>query len=190
MMNKGDKMKSEKGITMLSITIYMLLLTVVVGAFAIVRTHFQENIGVVSQSELYESEFNKLNGFLVQDAKRNYNVGTVQNRDDSNTEKPHTGTSEQKPVAAIAFGNGNVYLYYGNSNKGTVFSEGYEYLDQGVFKYTNQGRVLKVAGGVTDFSVETTEHGIKKLLVVGMEVVNGKTFTNLETPMRYTLKYW
>lgn len=194
MMNKGGKMKSEKGVTILSLTIYLILLTVAIGFFSIVRTYFYDNIRLITADALYASEFNKLNGFIVQDVKRNYNVGVVSNRN-NNTENPHSGTSEQKPVAAFKFGNGNVYIYYGNTDKGTVFGtnsegESYNYLNQGVYKYTNQGRALKIAGGVTDFSVELTNHGIKKILKIGVEIADGRIFTNMANPMRYTLKYW
>lgn len=199
MMNKGGKMKSEKGVTILSLTIYLILLTVAIGFFSIVRTYFYDNIRLITADALYASEFNKVNGFIVQDVKRNYNVGVVSNRN-NNTENPHAGTSEQKPVAAFRFGNENVYLYYGNTDKGTVFgtdSQGksYNYLNQGLYKYTNKNytgerRALKIAGGVTDFSVELTNHGMKKILKIGVEIADGRIFTNMENPMRYTLKYW
>lgn len=183
-------MKSEKGITLLNITMYMILLTFVMGVFAIVRTQFHENISLISGNGIYASEFNKLNGFLVQDAKRNYNVGVVSNRVDDNAEKPHTGTSEQRPVVAFKFGNNNVYLYYGNTEKGTAYGENFGYLNRGVYKYTNQGRTLKIAGGVTDMSVKLSNRGSKKILEVGIEIADGEIFTNMKNPMRYTLKYW
>lgn len=183
-------MKSEKGITLLNITMYMILLTFVIGIFAIVRTQFYDNISLISSKGIYASEFNKLNGFFVQDAKRNYNVGVVSNRVDDDAENPHTGTSEQKPVVAFKFGNNNVYLYYGNTKKGTVYGENYGYLNQGVYKYTNQGRTLKIAGGVTDMSVNVRKYGTKKILEIGVEIANGEIFTNMKEPMRYTLKYW
>lgn len=194
-MNKGGKMKSEKGITLLSITIYIMLLTLAVALFATVRTNFYKNVRLITDKGIYASEFNKANGFFVQDAKRNYNVACIVNRDEANNEQPHTGTSEQKPVAAFKFGNNNIYLYYGNTEKGTVFGknsegESYEYLNQGLFKYTNQGRTLKIAGGVSDFSVNVRKYGPKKILEIGMEIGDGKIFTNMENPIRYTLKYW
>jgi len=182
-------MKSEKGVTILSLTIYLALLTFALVMLAIIRVNFHDNVSLISGNGIYASEFNKLNGFLVQDAKRNYNVGVVSNRNGTG-EQNHAGTSEQKPVAAFKFGNGNVYLYYGNTKRGTVYGENFGYLNQGVYKYTNQGRTLKIAGGVTDMSVELTKHGSKKILKVGVEIANGEIFSNMANPMRYTLKYW
>ena len=83
MMNKGGKMKSEKGVTILSLTFYLILLTVAIGFFSIVRTYFYSNIRLITEDALYASEFNKLNGFIVQDVKRNYNVGVVSNRNNN-----------------------------------------------------------------------------------------------------------
>lgn len=183
-------MKSERGITILNLTIYLMLITIVLAGMAVIRTHFHDNISLISKDGLYGSEFNKLNGFIVQDAKRNYNVGIETNRVDTDAANPHTGTSETKPVVAFKFGNGNVYLYYGNTEKGTVYSDKFGYLNQGVYKYTNQGNTLKIAGGVTDMSVKLETHGTKKRLVIGIEIANGEVFTNMENPMRYTLKYW
>ena len=45
-------MKSERGITILNLTIYLMLITIVLAGMAVIRTHFHDNISLISKDEI------------------------------------------------------------------------------------------------------------------------------------------
>lgn len=66
----------EKGITLVSLTIYMVILTVVMSVMTVVTTTFYDNISELNSTPRYLAEFNKFAMFFVADVK-NYNSATV-----------------------------------------------------------------------------------------------------------------
>ena len=64
-------MKSEKGITLTSLVIYIMVATIVIATMAIVSSFFFSNINLVSDQDKYAVEFNKFNMFFVNDVKNN-----------------------------------------------------------------------------------------------------------------------
>lgn len=69
-------LKSEKGITLLSLTVYIIIMLLVVGIVATVSNFFYGNINVVRDSAKYASEFDKFNSSLISDIKENKHVNT------------------------------------------------------------------------------------------------------------------
>ena len=69
-------LKSEKGITLLSLTVYIIIMFLVVGIVATVSNFFYGNINVVRDSAKYASEFDKFNSSLISDIKENKHVNT------------------------------------------------------------------------------------------------------------------
>ena len=71
---KNKYLKSEKGITLISLTVYIIVMLVVVGMVAIISTFFYDNLDVVRDSAKYAAEFDKLNSSLISDVKANKHV--------------------------------------------------------------------------------------------------------------------
>lgn len=70
------KNKSEKGITLLALTIYIAIFTIIIGIITTISTYFFGNIEKVANNPRYVSEFNKFVMFFGTDIK-NYNEATV-----------------------------------------------------------------------------------------------------------------
>ena len=86
-------MKQEKGITLTSLIIYMILLTFAVSMLAMISDMFFNNTKYITESGKYISEFNKFNMYFIEDAKKNKNTYEVSDHQ-------------------ITFEDGTVYTYY------------------------------------------------------------------------------
>ena len=64
-------MKSQKGITLTALVIYIMVATIVIATMAIVSSFFFSNINLVRDQDKYAIEFNKFNMFFVNDVKNN-----------------------------------------------------------------------------------------------------------------------
>ena len=67
-------MKSEKGITLTSLVVYVLVATVIVSIMAVISSFFFSNMTLVNGQEQYALEFYKFNMFFVNDVKNNKNA--------------------------------------------------------------------------------------------------------------------
>ena len=90
-----NRVKSEKGITMMSLVVYMVIFTMIIGALTTISTFFYTNIGEVVDAPQYVYEFNKFVMFFGLDIK-NYNNAVV-------TEN------------SIQFEDGPTYIYQNNA---------------------------------------------------------------------------
>lgn len=88
-------MKSENGVTLTALVVYIIVATLVVGGMAIVSGHFFSNVSLIQDQSDYVVEYNKFNMFFILDVKDN-KTATV------------TGTT-------ITFENGVKYEYKGNA---------------------------------------------------------------------------
>ena len=71
-----NKVKSQKGITLLALTIYIIIFIIIIGIVTTISTYFYNGIGEVVDTPKYLSEFNKFTMFFVADIK-NYNSAEV-----------------------------------------------------------------------------------------------------------------
>lgn len=85
-------MKSEKGITLTYLIIYVVLLILVVSTLSIVSTHFYSNTKYLMDNGKYVSEFDKFNMYFIEDVKNNKETYSI----DSNK---------------IVFEDGTIYTY-------------------------------------------------------------------------------
>ena len=90
-----NRVKSEKGITMTSLVIYMVVFIMVIGVLTTISTFFYSNIDEVVDPSKYAYEFNKFAMFFCVDIK-NYNNAVV-------------------TANSIEFEGGPTYLYQNNS---------------------------------------------------------------------------
>ena len=86
-------MKNEKGITLTSLIIYVVVLFVIIVMLGVIRNNFQNSINDVSEGSSIESEFNKFNIYFAKDAKLEGNKAQI----NANNE--------------IVFSSGNTYGY-------------------------------------------------------------------------------
>lgn len=64
-------MKSNKGITLTALVIYMTVATIVIGIMAMATSSFVSNMQLVKNQEQYVIEYNKFNMLFIQDVKDN-----------------------------------------------------------------------------------------------------------------------
>lgn len=85
-------MKSEKGITLISLIIYIILLIFVVTILEAISQHFYSNTSYIQEMGKYISEFNKFNMYFIEDVKNNSDTYEI---------------SENK----VVFEDGTIYTY-------------------------------------------------------------------------------
>lgn len=71
-----SKAKSQKGITLAALTVYIFIFTLIIGVITTISNSFYANIGDVVDAPKYISEFNKFTMFFAVDIK-NYNTAEV-----------------------------------------------------------------------------------------------------------------
>jgi type II secretory pathway pseudopilin PulG len=91
-----DKLKSEKGITLTTLVIYIIVLVVALGILATVSTFFYKNVVLIKDSAQYAAEFDKFNASFIKDIKNNSEANVDQN------------------AKTIVFEDGTTYVYSEN----------------------------------------------------------------------------
>ena len=91
-----DKLKSEKGITLTTLVIYIIVLVVALGILATVSTFFYKNVVLLKDSAQYAAEFDKFNASFIKDIKNNSEANVDQN------------------AKTIVFEDGTTYVYSEN----------------------------------------------------------------------------
>ena len=74
-------MKSEKGVTLASLIVYILVFSIVLGALASMSNFIYGNLGEINGGSYSSEEFNKFNVNFVKDVKNNYNANIYSNND-------------------------------------------------------------------------------------------------------------
>lgn len=64
-------MKSNRGVTLLSLMMYILLIILVMGIFTMISKFFYGNTKYITDSGKYVSEYNKFNMYFIDDVKNN-----------------------------------------------------------------------------------------------------------------------
>ena len=67
-------MNSNKGITMVSLVIYIVVTSIIIGTMAMVSSFFFSNTQLIKNQERYAVEYHKFNMFFINDVKNNKNV--------------------------------------------------------------------------------------------------------------------
>lgn len=89
-------MKSEKGVTLTILIIYIIVFSIVIGMLASLSNYIYGNLGNVNDSSIKISEFGKFNTRFVEDVKTSIDAEVKTNTDGN---------------LQISFSNGNVYVY-------------------------------------------------------------------------------
>lgn len=142
-------MKSEKGVTLTSLVIYIIVATIVIGTLSLVSTFFFSNMNLIKDPNDHATEFNKFSMFFIEDAKKNRTADVQKTK--------------------ITFEDGTVYEYfsgviYRNDKK---IVEKVEDVDFNSYEYTAENTTttkqiirvkLTVAGSVN------TQNGVEYVL--------------------------
>ena len=62
-----NKLKSEKGVTLTTLVIYIIVLVVALGILATVSTFFYKNVILIKDSAKYAAEFDKFNASFIKE---------------------------------------------------------------------------------------------------------------------------
>lgn len=92
-------MKEERGVTLISLIIYIIVLMLVVSMLSIVSDMFFSNTKYITDSGKYISEFNKFNMYFIEDVKNNKDMYKVNNHE-------------------IIFEDGTIYTYKESPDNG------------------------------------------------------------------------
>jgi len=69
--------KSQKGITLLSLIIYIVVILVVIGTLSVVSQNFYSSSSYITEMGKYVAEFDKFNMFFIEDVKNNENIYSI-----------------------------------------------------------------------------------------------------------------
>ena len=68
---KNKYIKSEKGVTLMTLTVYIIVMLIIVGIVTTISTFFYGNLNIVRDSAKYACEFDKFNSSFLSDVKSN-----------------------------------------------------------------------------------------------------------------------
>lgn len=97
-------MKSEKGITLTALILYVVVAMIVVTAIAGFSSLFVSNMNEVKEQEKYAPEFNKFSMFFIGDVKNNNTAVVTEHR--------------------VEFDDGTIYEYRASENEKAVYRNG------------------------------------------------------------------
>ena len=154
-------MKSERGITLTILVIYIIIFSVVIGLLASLSSYIYGNIKYINDDSVDVSEFNKFNVYFIEDVKSNSQVQI-----DSQV------NSEGKNIVRIVFGDGDIYSFVKE--------------EKSIYKNKQ-----KIAKNIQNFTAtkEVTADNTKTYISVNIEV-GAKDETNYTKQINYVLKYW
>lgn len=70
-------MKSEKGITLMTLIIYIIVMCLVLSMLAIISDLFYANKDYITENAKYMAEYNKFSMYFIEDVKNNKDILTI-----------------------------------------------------------------------------------------------------------------
>lgn len=132
-------MQTEKGFTLVSVTIYVIVMLIIVVVITVLTSYFYTNVDINSTSENLNQQYTKFNSYFTEESNRNGNkvlsLGETENTSGNGTQK------------YILFSSGNQYTYI-PENEGI---------------YVNK---VKIAQNITDCTFEKGEENGKTTVTV------------------------
>ena len=126
-------MKSQKGITMMSLIIYVMSFLAICGVVAVITTFFHNNSKVFSNEATASSEYDMLNAYLVKETKQSEDLAT------------ENGSN-------LIFQNGNEYIFTKDEND--------EY-GEIILKNKEKSKYFILCKYVKSFTVKVVENNIE-----------------------------
>ena len=144
-------MQSEKGVTLISVIIYVIVMLIVVSVISVLTSYFYKNVDINSVSEDFNQQYTKFNSYFAEEVNRKGNkildIGETESDDESGNQK------------YIVFSSGNQYTFI-PENKGI---------------YMN---TVKIAENITDCDFESKEENDKTTVTV---TIKGDNFERVTT---------
>ncbi|MDO5556431.1 MAG: hypothetical protein Q4G09_07570 [Clostridia bacterium] len=138
-------MFQSRGVTLMSLTIYVVLLLITVAILATITSNFQGNIRNANKKGIEIAEINKFNMYFLQEVKRQGN----------DIKQPFNNFSSQ-----ITFTSGNIYRY--DSNSQTIYLE----------NEADRNKSIKIANNIEKCEfVQALENG-KTIISVTITAIN------------------
>lgn len=155
-------MKNEKGITLTSLVIYVLIFSATIALLASLSNYIYGNLNKISSEELSSEEFNKFNTYFVEDVKSNSNA----------TISGDTGTGD----IIIKFSNNSIYTYK-KSEKAI---------------YKNKEKIARNIVDFTAALKSVSATGSKAKNTIEVKIKTGKDESKpvFEKTINYVCKYW
>lgn len=149
-------MQSEKGITLISVTIYIIVMLIIIAVISVLTSYFYTNVEINSTKDTLNQQYVKFNSFLAEEVNKKGNkileIGETENNSDSGNQK------------YILFSSGNQYTY----------------VPQNQSIYINK---VKIAENITDCIFEKGEQNAKttiKVIIKSENFEKSTTYTLLE----------
>lgn len=154
-------MKSEKGITLTILVIYVIFFSIIIGLLAALSSYIYSNLQYVNDDSIDVSEFNKFNMYFIEDVKTNTQAEIKQLMSD-----------DGKNILQITFEDGDTYRYI--KEEKTI--------------YKNRQKIAKNIQDLDAMQIEDATNN-KKYIEVNIKI-GAKDETNYEQEINYVLKYW
>ena len=126
-------MKSQKGITIISLIVYVMSFFAICGVVAVITNFFHNNTKVLSDEASAHSEYDMLNAYLVKETKQSENLAT------------ENGSN-------LIFQNGNEYIFTKDEND--------EY-GEIILKNKEKSKYFILCKYVKSFTVKVVENNIE-----------------------------
>lgn len=153
-------MKKEKGITLVSLIIYMAIITATLVALSMLTTKIYNTSKEIGKDNLSSEEFNKFNISFIKTVKNNKSA-TINTIVDSETNTNVT----------ITFPDGTIYNYIGKENS----------------IYKNK---IKIAKNINYFVASEQNNNNKDVIQIIIGTGKNNTESNFGKTINYVLKYW
>ena len=104
-------MQTEKGITLISITIYIIVMLIMVSIITVLTSYFYKNVDIRSINEDFNQQYTKFNSYFIKEVNKKGNkIVDIHSLSKSKSEKELLeNTSNQQNY--IVFSSGNQYTY-------------------------------------------------------------------------------
>lgn len=141
-------MKSQKGVTLISLIVYVIAMLVTISIITVVTSYFYKNIDITTERYTYLSEFTKFESYFSEETTKQGNriveINPENTQDNPNAQK----NSEQ------------VYLILSSGNQ-------YTYIKQNKAIYQNN---VKITSGVEDCSITQNIENGKQTITITMKI--------------------
>ena len=96
-------MKTQKGVTLISVTIYIIVMLIIVTVITVLTSYFYQNVDINSVSEDFNQQYTKFNSYFTEEVNRKGNkiLDIIE---------PEEITDENMQVY-IVFSSGNQYTF-------------------------------------------------------------------------------
>ena len=167
-------MQKEKGITLISITIYVIVMLILVAVITVLTSYFYKNIDITSTSQELNQQYTKFNTYFVEEVNKKGNkileIGEIDTGIKNTITTQKENSSEN--IAEDTENSRQCYIIFFSGNQ-------YKYIPKNKAIYMNQ---IKIAQNITGCIFSTKEEINGKTTIT--VTIQGKNFERMTT---YTL---